>query len=107
MTKERRRQLIVLAIEDAIGTIELEGSFDKFLDFLSKETDEVIDFRYDDLSSEELSIVDEMCFVCEECGWTCDIGDLSLIGDSDDNICDNCARDHDIDDEYDDEDDDY
>lgn len=42
----------------------------------------------DDLSSEELSEIDGKIFICDECGWTCDIDEMA---DSDDEqICQEC-----------------
>ena len=94
MTKERREELIALATESAMGTMLFRENFDSFLNYLADETDEVIDFRFEDLTGEELGIVDELGFECAECGWFCEFGELALDCTEEDNICENCHANH-------------
>jgi hypothetical protein len=94
MTKERREQLIVLATENALGSMFFRENFDGFLHYLAEDTDEVIDFTYDDLTSEEAGIIDELGFECEECGWFCEVAELAVECTADGNVCENCHTDH-------------
>ena len=54
-----------------------------------------------DLTDEQYDYLDNEIFQCERCGYWCPLGDLSLEGShSSYSICQDCASDPDIEDEY-------
>lgn len=42
--------------------------------------------EWSDLTSEELGILDSEIFLCDECGWWCEVSDMS----EEENVCDDC-----------------
>lgn len=45
----------------------------------------------DDLTSEDFDAIDNIVFLCEECGWWCEVSEYSDIDDSE--KCRDCAGD--------------
>lgn len=48
------------------------------------------DFSEDDLTLEQLGEIDQQIFLCVDCGWWCEISEMSDI--EDENVCDDCKE---------------
>ncbi len=49
------------------------------------------DVSPDDLDSDTLSDIDDRVFVCDECGWTCEVDERSICDDG--AVCQECWED--------------
>ena len=77
MTRKLTRAQIRVACENACGTTRFVG------DFLPE------GIEIDDLSFEELAEIGKKIFICNECGWTCDIDELADDG-GEGSFCQTC-----------------
>lgn len=48
--------------------------------------------EFEDLTSEDLQFIDENIFLCEKCGWWCELSEEAESEDSD-RICNECKED--------------
>jgi hypothetical protein len=84
-----RRQLIELASEGAVGTCQsLCNAIDSFLLWIEQEGGDKVDFRFDDLTMDELKILDDIVFTCSACGWNYEISEREEH--EDEAVCRDC-----------------
>ena len=84
-----RKQLIHMGCESVIGTSNsIESEFDSFLRWLETAGDQKVDFRYDDLTMDELVLLDSIVFSCSVCGWNYSEDEHHVH--EDESMCDDC-----------------
>jgi len=76
-----RQKLVDELIENTVGTC-----------FSLEEHLEYFDMELDDLSMEELGYIDDSIFVCDCCGWWCELSEL-VPEIEDATVCMGCEED--------------
>lgn len=82
--KELRKDCLLLGADIQFIAGDLQGTTGSLEETLEEETGVTVD----DVALESLGALDELIFLCDMCGWYCEIGEMS---ENQESICDECA----------------
>jgi len=90
-------------VETPVEETKVKINIDEIIEYLQgscKSLDEAVDTFYPgldsmDLEDEHYEAIDNALFLCEECGWWCEVGDYAMDQDMEivgENICGDCGE---------------
>lgn len=85
--KELGINCLLLAADIHVVAGDLQGTTGSLEETLADE----IGVPFEDTAAESLGELDELVFLCEQCGWWCEIGEMAENRES---VCDECTADN-------------